>query len=211
MDTTKDRLIVHAATLFAKNGCKAVTMDDIANSMGMSKRTIYKYFSDKKDLLEACLLYFIELHDMDFQQILNSVENIIAAFFKLIENTSKIFFQLKFNFLNELKKYYPEIYDNTIKVSKQQFLDNTEKLLNKGVKEGIIRVEFNPLIMAILINEVSIMTLHKDIFADYGFDKKTVMDNCMHCITRGMLTEKGVQILDKHIEEYKKMRYDKTI
>ena len=211
MDSTKDRLIVQAATLFAKNGCKAITMDDIANSMGISKRTIYQFFTDKKELLEACLQYFIELHDLDIQQILNSTENIIAAIFKYLEDSSKIFFQLKFNFLNELQKYYPVTYNNTIKVSKQKYLKNTEKLLQKGKKDGIVRPDVNPAIIAILINEVTIMTLHRDLFADYGFKMEEAMHSCMSCITRGMLTEKGIQVLDKHITEYKKMKYDNTI
>ena len=210
MYSTKDKLIVRAATLFAENGCKAITMDDIANSLGMSKRTIYENFPDKATLLEACLYYFFEQYDMDIQQILQSSDNIIGAIFKLLENTSKFFFQLKFNFLNEVQKYYPEIYDNTVERYKQKYLENTDKLLQKGQKDGIVRKELNPLIIAVLINEVSIMVLHKDIYADYGIYKKMAMHTCMSCITWGMFTEKGMRILDEHIEEFKKIKDDYT-
>ena len=211
MDTTKARLIVHAATLFANNGCKAITMDDIANSMGISKRTIYEHFRDKEALLEACLNYFFEQGKLDTKQILQSSDNVIAAIFKLLENTSKIFFQLKFNFFNEVQKYYPEAHNNTIKVFKQLHLDNTVQLLQKGIADGIVRDEINPTILSVLMNEIFLMVIQKDIFADYGYDKKIAMHTCMSCITRGMLTEKGMRTLDKHIEEYKKMKYDKTI
>ena len=211
MDATKDRIIVHAAKLFVKNGCKAITMDDIANSMGISKRTIYENFMDKEALLEACLHYFFEQGKMDIKQILQSSNNIIVAIFNLLENTSKIFFQLKFNFFNEVQKYYPETHNNTIKVYKQQHLDNTEKLLQKGIVDGIVRKEMNPCIISVLISEVLIMVIQREIFAGYGYDKKAAMHTCMSCITRGMFTEKGMQILDRHIEEYKKMKYDYTI
>ena len=208
MDTTKARIIAHAATLFARNGCKAITMDDIANSMGISKRTIYENFRDKEALLEACLHYFFEHNEFDVKQLLQSSDNIIASIFKMLETTSKIFFRLKFNFLNELQKYYPETYKNTIKISKQQYLENTDKLLQKGITDGIVREDVNPAIMAVLINEVSLLVLHKDIFTEYGFDKKSAMHTCMSCITRGMLTEKGLHILDEHIKEFKKNEYD---
>ena len=206
MYTTKDRLTVHAATLFANNGCKAITMDDIANSMGISKRTIYENFRDKEALLEACLHYFFEHGDWDVKQILQSSDNIIVAIFKLLEKTSKIFFQMKFNFLNEVQKYYPETYTHTIKVYKQQYLDNTDKLLQKGKIDGIVRDEVDPTIIAVLINEVSVLILQKDIFSDYGFDKKDAMHTCMSCITRGMFTEKGIQILDTHIDEFRRTK-----
>ena len=210
MDTTKTRLIAHAATLFANNGCKAITMDDISNSMGISKRTIYEHFKDKEALLEACLHYFFEQGKMDIKQILQSSDNIIAAIFKLLENTSKLFFQMKFNFFNEVQKYYPDTHTNTIKVYKQLHLDNTEKLLQKGIADGIVSKDLNPTIISVLINEVFVMVVQREIFDDYGYDKKTAMHTCMNCITRGMLTEKGIRVLDKHIDEYKKTRYDNT-
>jgi len=211
MDSTRNRLIAHAATLFAENGCRAITMDDIANSMGMSKRTIYEIFSDKANLLEACLHYYFDQHELDAQQILHSSDNIIGAIFKMLENTSKLFFQLKFNFFNEVQKYYPVIYNNTVEIYKQKYLEDTEKLLRKGKQDGIVRKDINPFILAVLINEVSLMVLQKDIFAEYSIQKKMAMHTCMGCITRGMFTAKGMQILDTHIEEYKKIKEDETI
>jgi len=206
MVSKKDRLIIRAATLFAENGCKAITMNDIANSMGVSKRTIYENFTDKASLLEACLHYFFGHQEFDIEQILQSSDHIIGTIFKMLENTSKLFFQLKFNFFNEVQKYYPEIYNNTVEIYKQKHLENTEKLLQKGIQDGIVRQDVNPLIIAVLISEVSVMVLQKDIFSGYGVHKKTAMHNCMSCITRGMFTEKGMQILDAHIEEYKKLK-----
>ena len=211
MDATKSRLIEHAAMLFANNGCKAITMDDIANSMGISKRTIYEHFKDKEALLDTCLHYFFEQGKIDIQHVVQSSDNIIAAIFKLLDNTSKIFFQLKFNFFNEVQKYYPDTHNNTIKVYKQQHLENTQMLLKKGIADGIVREEINPTIISVLISEVFILVVQKEIFAEYGFYKKTAMHNCMSCITRGMLTEKGLQVLDEHIDEYKKFKYDYTI
>jgi AcrR family transcriptional regulator len=204
MESTKDRLIAHSATLFAKNGCKAITMDDIANSMGISKRTIYEIFTDKKALLESCLRYFFEHRELDLKQILQSSDNLIVAIFKLLENTSKLFFQLQFNFFNDIQKYYPDTYNNTVRVYKQQFIENTDKLLQKGIIDGIVRKEVNPAIMAVFLNEAFVLILQKEIFTDYDFNKKEAMHACMSCITRGMFTEKGMQLLDKHINEYKK-------
>jgi AcrR family transcriptional regulator len=196
--------------LFAKKGCKTITMDDIAASLGISKRTIYENFTDKESLLEACLHDFYDNDELNIMQVLHSSDNIIVAIFKLLENTSKFLFQLKFNFFNEMQKYYPETFNKTVLVYKQRFIENTEKLLQKGKTDGIVRKEVHPVIMAVLINEIFIIVHNKEIFAGYGFDKKHAMQVCMGCITRGMFTEKGIQILDEHILEHKKMRYDET-
>ena len=206
MDSTKDRIIAHAATLFAKNGCKSITMDDIANSMGISKRTIYENFSDKEALLDACLHYFFEHREFDVNQILQSTDNIIEAIFNLLENTSKVFFKLQFNFLNDIQKYYPETYLNKVKVFQKQYIENTDRLLQKGISDGIVRKDVNTAIMAAFISETSVLILHRDVFADYGFDKRYAMQACMSCITRGMFTEKGVRILDEHIDDFRRSK-----
>ena len=211
MYSTKNRLIVQAATLFSKNGCKSITMDDIANSAGMSKRTIYENFTDKANLLEACLHYFFEANVLDMEQILQSSDNIIDSIFSLLDSTSKLYFQLKYNFFNEVQKYYPEIYDNTVELYRQKYFDHTTELLQKGKRDGIVREEINPVIIAVLINEVSIAVLQKDVFSDYGVDKQSAMHACMSCVTRGMLTEKGKQILEERIEELKKIKDEYTI
>ena len=210
MHSTQDKIIVHAATLYAENGCKAITMDDIANSLGMSKRTIYENFPDKATLLKACLNYFFEQHELDIQQILQSSDNIIGAIFKILENTSNLFFRIKFDFINEIHKYYPDVYSSTVEHFTQKYLESTNKMLQKGQQDGIVRKDLDTMVLSVLFNEVSIWIVHKDIFADYGIHKKSAMHTCMSCITRGMFTEKGLHILDEHIEEFKKIKDDYT-
>ncbi len=52
---TKVRIRQKADELFTKYGIRSVSMDDIANALGMSKKTIYQYFVDKDELVEAVL------------------------------------------------------------------------------------------------------------------------------------------------------------
>ncbi len=206
METTKERIIAHSAELFAKKGCKTITMDDIATSMGISKRTIYENFTDKKELLAACLNYFFEREDLDIKAILQSSENIIAAIFKQMDNASKVFAHLKFDFFNEIQKYFPEVYNNTVKVFKQQHLDSTEKMLQKGQRDGVVRKELNPKLMAVVIQEISNLVFSGDVFSAHGFEKKEVMPAFMGCLTRGMCTEKGVQIMEEYKDRFKECR-----
>jgi AcrR family transcriptional regulator len=49
----KQRIMIKAAELFMQYGIKSVSMDDIANSLGMSKKTLYQYYADKDELVEA--------------------------------------------------------------------------------------------------------------------------------------------------------------
>ncbi|MFZ1857244.1 MAG: TetR/AcrR family transcriptional regulator, partial [Chitinophagaceae bacterium] len=49
----KERILLKAEELFMQYGIRSVSMDDIANNLGMSKKTLYQYFADKDELVEA--------------------------------------------------------------------------------------------------------------------------------------------------------------
>ena len=60
--TQKERVVVHVAEVIKSLGIKSVRMDDVATSLGMSKRTIYEMFGDKEELLFQSVLYVSENH-----------------------------------------------------------------------------------------------------------------------------------------------------
>ncbi len=202
METTKERIVEHAAELFAKKGCKTLTMDDIATSLGMSKRTIYENFSNKNELIEACLNHFFDHQDINIKQVLKSSDNIIEAMYKQVQNSSKMMGQIKFDFFNEIRKYYPEVYNNTIKVHKEQIFQNTLEVLQKGQKEGIISENVNVLVAAILMHEITNMILTSDVFDEYDVPKQDLL-SVMYFLTRGIAADKGLKIIDEYVEKYK--------
>ena len=52
---TKEEIIHATQELIARNGIRAVRVDEIAQTLGISKRTLYEMFTDKNDLVSACL------------------------------------------------------------------------------------------------------------------------------------------------------------
>ena len=52
---TKEEIIRITQELITRNGIRAVRVDEIAQTLGISKRTLYEMFADKEDLVSACL------------------------------------------------------------------------------------------------------------------------------------------------------------
>jgi AcrR family transcriptional regulator len=55
---TRQRILSTAQQIFLKTGFSKVTMDELANELGMSKKTLYKHFSSKEDLLKVIMTEF---------------------------------------------------------------------------------------------------------------------------------------------------------
>lgn len=203
METIKERIIAHSAELFVKKGCKTITMDDIATSMGISKRTIYENFADKKELLAACLGYFFENQNLRIKSVLKSSDNIIDAMYKQMENNYKIMAQVKFDFFGEIRKYYPKVYEDTVKTFKQQALQNSIDVLQKGQQDGVIKSDINAQVVAIIMHEVMGMILLSDVFDIYNVSKMELL-LAGYVITRGAATTKGIKLIDNYVEDYRK-------
>jgi len=135
----KDKIINKAKEMFLRLGFKSITMDDIACEMCISKKTIYKYFSNKDILIEESI-------QMVHKEIHETIDKIVAQNFNAIEENFEIkrmfremFKSAESSPIYQLKKHYPEVYakalSSQIEVCEKCFRDN----ILKGINEGLYR------------------------------------------------------------------------
>ena len=137
----KDKIIKKATDMFLKLGFKSVTMDDIACEMCISKKTIYKYFSNKERLIEeGTEVIHQKIHAL-MEEVISQNHNAIAENFQMREMFKQMFQSFDHSPAYQLKKHYPEIYDkmicNEIEDCSQMFRQN----IVKGIVEGLYRKE----------------------------------------------------------------------
>lgn len=202
VNRTKERIIQASAALFAKKGCKSITMDDIAGAMGISKRTIYENFTDKKDLLIQSMEYFFQHRKDMIADVLQSSQNIIEAMFQSTQCHSDIMREVKFDFFNEIQKYFPEVYASTIQKFKQEHFESGVKMLKKGQEDGVFRADIDPELIAVLIQTVVNVILVQDVFVPHNYDKSAIISAFIFNYVRGIATEKGLKILNQYLDMY---------
>src|SRR6478736_6350210 len=110
----REKIVKKAGELFLKVGFKSITMDDIAHEMGISKKTIYKHFENKELLIEATT----EILHSEVYQAINQVmaknHNAIAENFEIKSMLSKMFDNTAASPVYQLKKHYPQIYEQIV-------------------------------------------------------------------------------------------------
>jgi len=135
----KEKIIAKAKEMFLRLGFKSITMDDIACEMCISKKTIYKYFSNKDILIEESIkLAHIEINET-IDKIVAQDLNAIEENFEIKRMFKEMFKSSETSPIYQLKKHYPEIYNKVlglqIEVCIKCFKDN----ILKGMKEGLYR------------------------------------------------------------------------
>ena len=135
----KDKIINKAKEMFLRLGFKSITMDDIACEMCISKKTIYKYFSNKELLIEeSTQLVHKEVHET-INSIVAKNYNAIEENFEIRRMYKEMFKSTETSPLYQLKRHYPEVYNKVlgsqIEICECCFRDN----ILKGISEGLYR------------------------------------------------------------------------
>ncbi len=135
----KDKIINKAKEMFLRLGFKSITMDDIACEMCISKKTIYKYFSNKDVLIEQSVeLVHKEVHET-IDKIVSKNFNAIEENFEIKRMFREMFRSAESSPIYQLKKHYPEVYakalSTQIEVCETCFREN----ILKGIREGLYR------------------------------------------------------------------------
>ena len=135
----KDKIISKAKEMFLKLGFKSITMDDIACEMCISKKTIYKYFSNKDILIEES----IQAVHKEIRATLNKIAeenfNAIEENFEVKRMFREMFKSAESSPIYQLKKHYPEIYDKVLSMQVSVCEDCFRQNITKGIREGLYR------------------------------------------------------------------------
>jgi AcrR family transcriptional regulator len=139
-----EELIGKISELFLKYGVKSVTMDDIARELGISKKTLYLYFTDKKDVVMKFIEYSISNQACNIKEKSevtgeNAIDTLLNVSQILISAQNKVNPNVNY----DLQKYYPEAWEK-IKGFRQERLFNRIRMnIVQGISEGIYRDDFN--------------------------------------------------------------------
>lgn len=196
----RERIILAAVELFTTNGIKSITMDEIAASLGISKRTLYEVFPDKETLLEECILKSQKDGDIFVKGVIETSSNVLEVLLRCYQWSIERFHATNKKFFEDIKKY-PKTYQ-LMKNNRNRSSEDTVNFFKEGVKQGIFRDDVNFAIINLLVRDQLDLLMNSDICNEYSFLE--VYESIMFTFLRGISTEKGARVLEDFICEYRK-------
>ncbi|MGQ1889852.1 TetR/AcrR family transcriptional regulator [Thermophagus sp. OGC60D27] len=193
----RERIMREAGSLFFARGIKRVTMDDLASAVGVSKRTIYENFNDKVDLLKAAIGFFQSQHDQNMKGMIEKSDSVIEIIIGMLHYGYESFKVVNPVYLEDLKKFYPEIWDDSIRKSRESSHDKLQHLLERGQKEGLFRIDVNSRLVAKIFYEQIFLLHNNEVFPVDEFPRKELYESVFFNFTRGICTGKGIALLEQ--------------
>ena len=184
----KEEQIINAAReLFKNYGFKKVSMDEIARKAGVTKRTVYKYFASKQDLLK----FFINEELINMKKIIEDTEKRNSVFFECVHECIFRLLQYKHKrkflkvILEEAEVLKDEKITKEISVIDEQIQKYIKEKLKYAVKEKYIDVE-NIDIAAFLIYKMYIALMFDWSETYKKLDDKVIADSILKFVLNGI-------------------------
>ncbi len=194
-------ILLKAREMYMKYGIKSISMDDVAAELGISKKTLYQYVTDKDDLVGKFVENEIALRQEEICKCFKASANAIEELFEISIFMNKLMKDQNPATEHDLKKYYPHHYEKTVKTRREGIYSYILLNLKKGKKEGLYRQELNEEIIAKLyLSRVENIHLN-DMFTIEEFTSIKLFLEILTYHIRGIATEKGIDVLERKIKE----------
>jgi len=190
MKNEENRIIFVAREIFFKNGFHKTSMDEIAKELKISKKTIYKYFKTKEELITRIQKDFESQNKEGLNKIISSDENTILKLRKLANFISDIYLKIGVKWANDLKVYYPEIWENIEKRRQENITSTFGKILVQGKKENFIVDKPNEIIVQTFTSGLT-GVVNPEFLIKNNFSASEAFNIVFDILISGILTKKG--------------------
>jgi AcrR family transcriptional regulator len=186
--------------LYMKYGIKSITMDDVARELGISKKTLYQYVTDKDDLVGKFIDNEVEMRQTEICNCFRAGYNAIEELFEISLFMNKLMREQNPATEYDLKKYYPNHFQKTVKARREGMYNYILLNLKKGKKEELYRDDLDEEIIAKLYLSRSESIPYNNLYTIEEFTSIKLFVELLTYHIRGIATRKGITVLEKKIK-----------
>ena len=191
-------ILKNAAYLFLQYGYKSVTMDDLAEHMGISKKTIYTYFNDKISLIRSSVWYIFEEVKTKIIGVQESMDNPIEALYEIKKIAVEVLGNKDKSPQYQLQKYYPSIYSEIRKKELSALGNSFEMSLKKGMKSGLFRPSLDTHFITLIYFNGFRGLRDIELFPPDEYDIDQIIGKFIDYHLRAIVTSKGLNFLENY-------------
>jgi len=197
----KEQILDRANEMFLNFGFKSVTMDDIANDLAISKKTIYQYFANKNDLVEASAMLLFQRISDGIDVIISEDHNPIEEFFIIRNFLSQTLKEESSSPLHQLQKFFPAIHNNLRDYKFEKVYNCMFDNMRRGILKGLYRADIDfDFVSRIYFSGVT-ATKDVQVFPNALYKMESLTLQFLDYHLRAIVTEDGLEVLTKTLSK----------
>ncbi|MBT1711615.1 TetR/AcrR family transcriptional regulator [Fulvivirgaceae bacterium PWU5] len=197
----REKLLKGATELFMRYGLRSVSMDDIARQLGVSKKTIYQYFTDKDDMVATVVKSHMEREQEQFEEITRVSKDAVDEMVRLSYRLKESMRDTNPTVLYDMQKYHPRAWGEWLSFKNKVIRESIVRNLRSGMGEGYFRADLHLDIIANMRLEAVQMGFDQNIFPRDKYSLPDVQVQLFEHFVQGVLTDKGRVLYQQYKEK----------
>lgn len=188
----KKRLLDAALELFRAHGFNRVSVEEITSKIGMSKKTFYKYFATKQDIILQIVDHMIATNFPRFEKIVNDPEiDFIEKQKRIIKNVAQMAQIITKPLIADLQKYLPEIW---LEIDKRRTVVIREifgKLFHEGMQKNYFRKDIDEEMIITMYISVIRAVMNPEFLTNSRYSAAEAFDKIVDLFMKGILSDEA--------------------
>ena len=187
----KERIILHAEDRFLSAGFNKVTLDELSSELGISKKTMYKFFPSKDFLVRTIVKALMKKAEKNVTAIIISEKPVLQKLAEVMIFIGKTAGRFSKAFQTDIQRFAPTLWKEVEKFRKEMILSRVATLISDATKQGKFRDDINgDIVLMMFLNSVQSI-VNPEVLSQNSFSPKEAMYTIFHVIFEGSLTEEA--------------------
>ena len=194
----KERILLKAHELFNRYGIRSVSMDDIAAQLGMSKKTLYQYYADKDELVNAVFSGIIDHNKKECTGCRSNGENAIHEVFLSFDMLEGMLSEMNPSILFDMQKYHPSAFRKFEDYRNNFLYGLIRENIERGIKEELYRSDVDVEILTRYRLFSIMISFDSDVFPANKTKLVYIEQQLLEHYLWGLATNKGQKLIQKY-------------
>ena len=198
--TQREKIVEHVSQMLSSLGIKSVRMDDVANSLGMSKRTLYEMFGDKEELLYESMMYRVDKFHREAAEKTAGCRNMLEVLLMSVRglNGTGAWHETEKRLMTNLKKFYPNVFDKVQRDHAERGMKGLQSALDKCRADGYLDPNADiELLTRLFFLTMGTIMCGDGIVLPEGVTREAACSLLIVNFLRGLSSVKGMQVIDE--------------
>lgn len=189
----QERIIEAAREKFFEQGFNKVTVDEIASDLGMSKKTLYKFFPSKEDLVRKVIHFMMRQASAQIESIVKSDKPFVEKMSELLVFIGRMWGRANRQLPIDMKKYFPDLWKEIEVFRRERILVNMQKVFLQAKQEGVLRDDVNAQLLMLMFLACVEGILNPTTLAEQSFSLTEAFRGIFKILFVGAMTEEARQ------------------
>ena len=191
----QEKWLKRVEEMFFTYGIKSITMDDVARDLGISKKTLYQFVENKNDLVVKVVERHIEADKKNNECLHMEGGDALDEMFGLMKHVNEEMAQIKSNIVFDMQKYHRDAWEKMQEYQRGYLHSIVRDNLERGVREGLYRSDFNVDVVAKMHVAESFMIFDESWFPRGQYPLDLLFREFLLYYLHGIVSDKGLQKL----------------